>query len=238
MPRLPRISLAGITQHIVQRGNNRQVCFFCDTDYSVYLDKLREYSNQFAVQVHAYVLMTNHVHLLVTPQETWGVSKMMQVVGRYYVMYVNRTYHRTGTLWDGRFKVSLVDSERYVLQVYRYIEQNPVRASMVDHPASYPWSGYQANALGKRIKLLSPHPIYLKLGMSPNDRQAAYRELHNEILPEKSLSEIRHATEQTWILGDERFKAQVEQQLQRKAFPSAHGGDRKSPNCKAKNQVF
>ena len=238
MPRLPRISLAGVTQHIVQRGNNRQVCFFCEADYSVFLDKLREYSSQFAVHVHAYVLMTNHVHLLVTPQEAWGVSRMMQAVGRYYVMYVNRTYHRTGTLWDGRFKMSLVDGERYVMQVHRYIELNPVRAGMIEHPAGYPWSSYQANALGKAIKLLSPHPMYLNLGMSPSDRQLAYQELYNEVLPEVSLSEIRRATEQTWVLADQRFKAQIEQQLQRKVFPSTHGGDRKSAGCKSKKQVF
>lgn len=238
MPRLPRISLAGVTQHVVQRGHNRQMCFFCETDYTVYLDKLREYSSQFAVHIHAYVLMTNHVHLLVTPQKAWGVSRMMQAVGRYYVMYVNRTYDRTGSLWDGRFKMSLVDSERYLMQLHRYIELNPVRAGMVAHPANYPWSSYQSNALGKPIKLLTPHPIYLNLGGSANDRQSAYLGLYNESLPEMSLLEIRHAIDQTWVLGDERFKKQIERQLQRTVFPSSHGGDRKSAGYKLKNQVF
>jgi putative transposase len=128
MARLPRLNLPGIPQHIVQRGNNRQVSFFTEQDYAVYLDKLKDYAKQYKVDVHAFVLMTNHVHLLVTPETEKGVSQLMQSLGRYYVMYINKTYQRTGTLWEGRYKSTLVDSANYFLLVSRYIELNPVRA--------------------------------------------------------------------------------------------------------------
>ena len=160
MPRLPRLNAPGIPQHVVQRGNNRQVTFFADQDYAVYLDRLKEYAKKYNVMVHAYVLMTNHIHLLMTPLEEKGVSKLMQSLGRYYVRYVNQTYGRSGTLWEGRYKSTLVDVDNYFLAVSRYIELNPVRADMVEHAAEYPWSSYQANALGKPIELITPHSCY------------------------------------------------------------------------------
>jgi putative transposase len=138
MARLPRLYAPGCAQHIIQRGNNRDACFFSEKDYAVYLDTLKEYAKQYCVEIHAFVLMTNHVHLPITPQSKTGVSKMMQSIGRYYVRYVNNTYKRTGTLWEGRYKSTLVDSERYLLTVYRYIELNPVRASMVETAGDYP----------------------------------------------------------------------------------------------------
>ena len=134
MARLPRLNLPGIPQHVIQRGNNRHVCFYTEQDYTVYLSKLKEYSEKYQVAVHSYVLMTNHVHLLMTPEEGDGVSKLIQSLGRYYVRYVNKTHGRTGTLWEGRYKSTLVDSENYFLTVSRYIELNPVRADMVGHP--------------------------------------------------------------------------------------------------------
>ena len=145
MARLPRLNLPNIPQHVVQRGNNRQVCFFSEQDYTVYLDKLKDYAKKCHVNEHAFVLMTNHVHLLMTPETEKGVSQLMQSLGRYYVMYINKTYQRTGTLWEGRYKSksTVVDSEKYFLLVSRYIELNPVRANMVEHPAEYPWSSCQ-----------------------------------------------------------------------------------------------
>ncbi|MDP5206101.1 transposase, partial [Alishewanella sp. SMS9] len=134
MPRQPRFTLPGFAQHIIQRGNNRQVCFFTKQDYSVYLERLQHYAQQHQVAVHAFVLMTNHVHILATPQIENSLSLMMQDLGRYYVRYVNKSYGRTGTLWEGRYKATLVDNDRYSLAVSRYIELNPVRANMVDHP--------------------------------------------------------------------------------------------------------
>jgi putative transposase len=228
MARLPRLNLPGIPQHVVQRGNNHQVTFFAQKDYVVYLDKLKLYAKQYHVAVHAYVLMTNHVHLLVTPATEKGVSQLMQSLGRYYVRYINQTYLRSGTLWEGRFKSTLVDSDNYFLLVSRYIELNPVRANMVGHPAEYPWSSYQCNALDKNIKLLTAHPCYNALGQTAQERKVAYVALFKHHIPEISLTEIRDATNKAWVLGDNYFKAQVEQQSGRRSSPELRGGDRKS----------
>lgn len=163
MARLPRLDVAGVPQHVIQRGNNREVCFFEEQDYTVYLSKLAEYAEKLEVEVHAFVLMTNHVHLLMTPISTGNISRLMQSLGRYYVRYINKKYDRTGTLWEGRYKSTLIDSEAYLLTVSRYIELNPVRANMVEQPGEYPWSSFRANALGVPIKLITPHEIYLRL---------------------------------------------------------------------------
>ena len=148
MPRKPRVSLAGVSEHIIQRGNNRQVIFASDDDMKAYVTWLRDYAEQFEVAIHAWVLMTNHVHLLCTPNSPSAISQMMQSVGRRYVQYFNRSYKRSGALWEGRFRSCLVQEETYLLKLYRYIELNPVRAGMVDDPADYSWSSYQGNGLG------------------------------------------------------------------------------------------
>ena len=228
MARLPRLNIPNIPQHVVQRGNNRQVCFFQKQDYTVYLNKLKEYSQQFRVSVHAYVLMTNHVHLLMTPQEADGVSQLMQALGRYFVRYINRGHGRTGTLWEGRFKSSLVDSQQYFLTVSRYIELNPVRAGMVSHPAKYPWSSFRGNALNKRISLLKPHDIYKSLGKDNTERKAAYLALFENMIEEFTLQEIREAINKRLVLGDDKFKAQIANQCGRALSYHHHGGDRKS----------
>ncbi|MFT5372283.1 MAG: putative transposase [Lysobacterales bacterium] len=193
MARKPRINLKGVPQHVVQRGNNKQACFYSDQDYRIYLEKLHEYGIEHKVKIHSYVLMTNHVHLLMTPDFESGISKVMQSVGRYYVRYINQTYHRTGTLWEGRFKSTPIDSERYFLVVSRYIELNPIRAGMLDHPADYLWSSYRANALGKQISLLTPHECYLSLGHSSEERQAAYSALFKTNISDSTLKQIRDA---------------------------------------------
>ncbi|GAA5525253.1 hypothetical protein Maes01_01818 [Microbulbifer aestuariivivens] len=149
MARLPRIAPVGVPQHVIQRGNNRQVCFGCEDDFIAYAGWLRDYAEEYAVEVHAWVFMTNHVHLLVTPLEERAVSKMMQALGRMYVRYFNGAYQRSGTLWEGRYRSCLVQSEDYLLHCYRYIELNPVRAGMVKDPGKYCWSSYGANALGR-----------------------------------------------------------------------------------------
>lgn len=228
MARLPRLNLPHIPQHIVQRGNNRQVSFFVEQDYVVYLDKLKEYARKYQVDIHAFVLMTNHVHLLVSPHTEKGVSQLMQSLGRYYVRYINQTHKRSGTLWEGRYKSTLVDCEQYLLLVSRYIELNPVRADMVAHPAEYPWSSYHANALDKEIELVIPHPIYLKLGQTEQQRKSRYQKLFRNHIPEYSLKEIRDATNKAWVLGNERFQQQIEAQTGRRAAPMQRGGDRKS----------
>jgi len=212
----------------MQRGHNRDDSFFEEQDYTAYLDKLKEYAKKYDVAVHAYVLMTNHVHLLLTPETEKGVSQLMQALGRYYVRYVNTKYQRTGTLWEGRFKSILIDSEEYFLVVSRYIELNPVRADMVERPDDYSWSSYQANALGKRIELLTPHHCYRQLGRSKRKREEAYRALFDTRLSANTVTEITEATNKAWVLGSDRFKHQVEKQAGRRAVPLGRGGDRKS----------
>ena len=191
--RLTRLNMANIPQHVVQRGNNKHACFFAEKDYTVYLDKLKLYSKKYNVAVHAYVLMTNHAHLLMTPQTKIGVSQLIQALGRYYVRYINQTYHRTGTLWEGRLKSALVGSDNYFLIVSRYIELNPVRASMVTHPAQYPWSSYRGNATDITIELLITHLCYQTLRNRAINRQAAYRTLFENEIIDNSLLEIRDA---------------------------------------------
>ena len=195
MARLPRFVILGQPQHIIQRGNNRQDIFCAEEDYHFYHEKLIESAKKHQCDIHAYVLMTNHVHLLVTPHTENGIGKMMQMLGRYYVQYFNHRYHRTGTLWEGRYKATLIDSEQYLLTCMRYIELNPVRAQdMVDHPAEYPWSSYAYNALGKEDKLLTPQLEYRRLGRKDQDRQSAYRQLFRACIPEKTLEALREAT--------------------------------------------
>lgn len=240
MARLPRLFIKDCPQHIIQRGNNRQAIFFADEDYTVYLDKLKDFSEKYQVKVHAYVLMTNHVHLLVSTEHEGAISKMMQSIGRYYVLYINKTYQRTGTLWEGRYKSTLVDSDNYLLTLMRYIEMNPVRAGMVDHPVDYPWSSYQANAEGKSIMLLTPHEQYVQLGDTFTERRSRYVGLFDAYLSDNTLELIRTSTNKAWALGSERFKRQVETQINRRVEPVSRGGDRKSKKFReqAKNQIL
>jgi len=210
MPRRLRICPVGIPQHIIQRGNNRQVCFVNDEDMAAYANWLYEASQKFQVQIHAWVFMNNHIHLLVTPMVNNGVSKMMQYVGRYYVLYFNRAYRRAGTLWEGRFKSCLVQDNDYFLHCQRYIELNPVRAGMVEDPADYQWSSYQANALGLKAKLITPHELYMSLGPCEATRQAYYRSLFQRGISTALITDIRSSLNRGLALGNERFKAQVE----------------------------
>jgi putative transposase len=228
MARLPRLYLPGCAQHVIQRGNNREACFYDEADYKAYLSFLKDAATKCQVAIHAFVLMTNHVHLLVTPSDEQGISRMMQAQGRKYVQYFNFTYGRTGTLWEGRYKSTLVDSDSYLLTVYRYIELNPVRANMVMHSAEYPWSSYQGNALGKPIQLLTPHSMYCQLGRTDAERQSAYRALFRGRMTERDLAAIREATNKAWVLGDDRFKEQIEAKTGRRPVALGRGGDRKS----------
>jgi putative transposase len=213
---------------VIVRGNNRTEIFCADIDYQFYLGKLLLACKKHDCQIHAYVLMTNHVHLLITPQDEMGVGKAMQMLGRYYVQYYNYTYRRTGTLWEGRYKATLIDSEAYLLTCMRYIELNPVRAGMVAHPSEYPWSSYHFNAFGQPNDLIAPYIEYTRLGKTDVDRQAAYRQLFKHHIAESSMNEIRDATNKAWVLGCDRFKQRVQKQLERRVEPNAKGGDRKS----------
>jgi len=183
-------------------------------------------ADKFNCTVRAYVLMTNHVHLLVTEQVQYGVSQMMQSIGRRYVRYINNTYQRTGSLWEGRYKSSLVQNENYLLICYRYIELNPVRAMMVDTPGNYKWSSYDFNAYGKANDTIKPHERYLALGKNKEHRCYQYRELFRNHMDEQLLHEIRETVNQEWIFGNERFKDEVEQALQRRVRPGKPGRPR------------
>ena len=172
--------------------------------------------------------MTNHVHLLITAHSEGGLSKAMQSLGRYYVQYFNYCYKRTGTLWEGRYKSTLIDSETYLLTCMRYIELNPVRAAMVEHPSAYPWSSYAANAVGREDALIKPHELYRRLGRTWDQRQSAYRQLFRHHLGDATLVSIRDATHKAWVLGGEHFKQRIQKQLDRRVAPKSKVGDRKS----------
>jgi len=226
MPRRARVSLPNIPHHIVQRGNNRQACFFKDTDRQLYLEWLAEYAEHNQCKVHAYVLMSNHVHLLATPEVGGAIGQMMKQLGQRYVQYINRTYQRSGTLWEGRYKSCLTLEEDYLMVCYRYIELNPVRAGMVELPEHYPWSSYRANGLGEASDLISVHEVYQRLGMLANERREAYRELFAQQLPSRIVDEIRDATNGNYVLGTAEFRNQVEQLLGRRAGPGVPGRPR------------
>ena len=228
MPRKPRMVLPNTPCHVVQRGNNREACFFAEMDYAFYLECLYKALHDHQVALHAYVLMTNHVHLLMTPTTHDGISKVMQSVGRRYVQYINTTYQRTGTLWEGRHKASLVQAEQYLLTCYRYIELNPVAANMVTHPAEYPWSSYAHHALGKPNRLIHDHVLYEHLGQTSTERQYAYSELFRYALDTKDIHAIRTSTRYETPLGNERFKVQIETALGRKFKHTTRGRPRQA----------
>ena len=221
MPRRPRVHLDGIPLHIVQRGHNREPCFFGEEDYLSYLHWLKEALAENHCSLHAYVLMTNHVHLLLTPKKAEAVPKLIISLGRRYVQYINRSYKRTGTLWDSRYKSSLVQADTYLLTCQRYIELNPVRAAMVDDPAHYRWTSYRANALGQVDDRLTPHALYMAMGRSDKARQAAYRELFHAHLDTAAVDDIRLALNQNQPLGNERFYTKIEKMtgIRREAKP-------------------
>ncbi|MDD5367039.1 MAG: transposase [Gallionellaceae bacterium] len=227
MPRRPRITLPGIPLHIIQRGNNRQACFHAEEDYRRYLDWLEEFSSKTGCHVHAYVLMTNHVHVLLSANKAESPGALMKALGQRYVQYVNHVYRRSGTLWEGRFRSCLVQVEGYLLGCQRYIELNPVRAGMIKHPAEYPWSSYRANAQGEVDPLITPHETYSALGLTDGTRQTAYRELFRSQLEPGMIDAIRKATNGNYILGNSRFAEEISRALGRRVTPGKSGRPRK-----------
>ena len=223
MSRLPRPVAPGIPLHIIQRGNNRQRCFFGESDYLIYLDLLRQAARHAGCQVHAYVLMTNHVHLLVTPATAEGPATMMKALGERYVRYVNRRYERTGSLWEGRYRSCLVQEDSYLLACQRYIELNPVRAGMVSHPNQYPWSSYRHNAHGETSNVITPHAIYSDLAARPSMRESAYRHLFTAEIPTRVLNKVRRATNGNYAVGSKAFTDQLAELLGRAVVPRLGG---------------
>jgi putative transposase len=194
MARLPRFFAKGYPLYILQRRDNREPIFGSEPDFLFYLDCLERAADQHVLSIHAYVLMTNHVHLLASPADEASAPKALQSVGRRYVQHFNNTYHRTGTLWDGRYRSTVVETETYLLTCMRYIELNPVRAGMVEHPAEHSWSSYRGNALGQEDSLLTTHRTYRRLGRNDDERHATYRQLFRSQLPKSDVEAIRGAT--------------------------------------------
>jgi putative transposase len=217
MARRRRLCLPDVPLHVVQRGNNRQVCFFRYEDRLAYLSSLSEYLGETGCSLHAYVLMTNHVHLLLTPRDGGSASRLMKQVGQRYVQYVNRTQGRSGGLWEGRFRSCLVEEERYLLNCYRYIELNPVRAGLASRPEDYPWSSHLANVGGHPDPMLDPHPLYLELGRDASARHGAYRALFEHEMSAESIKEIRAATQGNRVLGTEAFQDRVGARMAKRA---------------------
>lgn len=223
MARLTRITPAGVPVHIIQRGNNRQICFAADEDYIAYREWLTKYSREHGVGIHAWVLMTNHVHLLCTPDGDNSLSQMMQSLGRQYVRYFNQKYQRSGTLWEGRYKSCLIQEERYLLEVYRYIELNPLRANIVKNPGDYKWSSYQANGLGEKSELCTPHPEFLSLGLNSTERLSNYRTLLSHQTDNSLLEDIRLNCNKSMALGTDKFKNEMESITGRRLRPKKRG---------------
>lgn len=223
MARLPRLTLPGHPHHIIQRGNNRQPIFMGVADREAMLRMLEDGARKFGVAVHAYVLMDNHFHLLATPQTADGIPKWMQSVGRSYVRYFNDSHHRTGTLWEGRYRATLIQTERYLLACMAYIDLNPVRAGIVAQAVDYPWSSH-THYIGRRFeKWLTPHPLVWGMGNTPFAREAAYAELVQAGLGSSSLAALTDATMQGWALGDSDFVANLQSQTSRRVSKRAPG---------------
>jgi putative transposase len=216
MARLPRLTIPGYPHHVIQRGNNRQPIFATDEDYRELLALLEEHARAAGVAVHAYVLMSNHVHLLATPETADGIPQMMQAVGRRYVRFFNRRQVRTGTLWEGRYRSTIIQAERYLLACMAYIDLNPVRAGMVDAPESYPWSSHGHYVSGRPDRLVTPHPIWWELGNTPFAREAAYRELVHAGLSEAQQQALTDSALRGWALGDAAYVADLQRRTERR----------------------
>lgn len=227
MARLSRVSPNGVTHHIIQRGNNRQACFKDSQDMEAYLGWLEDFSARYSVDVHAWVLLKNHVHILCTPHKEGGISKMMQSIGRMYVRYFNQKYKRSGTLWEGRYKACLIESEKYFLDVSRYIETKPVREKQAKTPGAYAWSSYGSNALGKASKLSTPHKEYNRLGKDKATRIKNYKKLFSKPLSKELIKQITDTVNKGMALGDKKFTDDIETSTNQRVTPRKAGRPRK-----------
>ncbi len=223
MARLPRLTLPGYPHHILQRGNNRQMIFSSDSDRQFLLNLLAENSEKFGVAIHSYVLMSNHFHLLATPGTWDGLPQMMQAVGRRYVRLFNDSHGRSGTLWEGRYKSTVIQSDRYLLACMVYIDLNPVRAGMVQTPEDYPWSSYAHYAGMRADKLITPHPMYWQLGNTPFSREAAYVDLVRLGIATDELRDLTQSVLHGWALGEGKFVIELQGKTQRRVSKASAG---------------
>ena len=226
MPRRARLAIPDVPLHVTQRGNNRCACFMGASDRLVYMDLLVEHLGGHGIALHAYVLMTNHVHLLLTPPAADALGNAMRHVNQRYAQYFNRRYQRTGTLWEGRPHSCLVDAGPYLFTCYRYVENNPVRAGMVRGPEAYPWSSHRANALGARDPLVTPHPLVVALGRSDDERRQEYRRLFSEDDKPEVIENLRRMTASGLALGRESFTTAAASAL---GLPTARGKPGRPP---------
>lgn len=229
MPRKPRFFLPSVPVHVIIRGNSRRIVFSEETDRKAYLGWLKEATEKYKVNIHAYVLMDNHVHLLLSTEKPNHISKVMQHIGRKYVPYFNRKYKKSGTLWEGRFKGCMIESEQYLMCCYRYIELNPVRAEMVKRPEEWKWSSYACNAYGEENTLIKPHPLYLAIDKNKESRVKYYREGFKQVLDPSLICDIRSAVQTGTPLGNDRFKEKVEQLLGVKVGYAKRGRPKNTP---------
>lgn len=229
MARLPRLIIPSQPHHVIQRGNNGQLIFQDAEDYRAFLGWLRSAAKTYKVAIHAYVLLPNHLHLLVSPSDETGLGQMMQWIGRYYVPYFNNKYGRSGTLWQGRYKTSLVDADKYFMSCSRYIEFNPVRAGFSSDAASYPWSSYAHHAGLQPDSLITDHAQYWALGNTPFQREAAYIALAEQALTPTEIEVINKAVLKGWPLGSEKFKTELQNRVKRQVLPAKRGRPFKTP---------
>lgn len=228
MPRGPRLVVSGYPHHTILRGNNRGAVFNADKDRRFFIGCLKEAKEKAKSKIYAYCLMTNHVHLLIEPSSDNGLGKMIQSLGRRYVQYINQTYKRTGTLWEGRFKSSLVSKDEYLLTCARYIELNPVRAKMVKNPGDYSWSSFHFKAEGKQDQVLDEDPVYKTLGKTAQERQANYKDWFKESIPKEELELLRHATQKGGIFSGKEFFDKVTESIGKEIVLRPRGRPRKS----------
>jgi putative transposase len=226
MARLPRLTVAGYPHHVIQRGNNRQAIFSTSADYETLLAMLDEHAHKAGVAIHAYVLMSNHFHLLATPETVEGIPQMMQAVGRRYVRYFNQRQARTGTLWEGRYKSTLIQAERYLLACMAYIDLNPVRAGIAVEPGDYPWSSHGHYVGLRNDKLVSPHPLYWELGNTPFARDAAYAELVRAGISGEQQRVLTESALRGWALGEADYVADLQKRTQRRVAKTQAGRPR------------
>lgn len=229
MARLPRLTLAGYPHHVIQRGNDRQAIVRDDQDRQRLLDLWFEHARTFKVAIHAWIIMDNHFHLLATPETQEGLPQMMQAVGRAYVRYFNLRHQRTGTLWEGRYRSNLIESERYLLACMVYIDLNPVRAGMVAQPEDFRWSSHRHCIGLASDKLVTPHALFWALGNTPFAREAAYAELVRQGLVQRDKDDLTRTALSGWALGSEGFVAFLQEGTTRRLSPGRAGRPFKKP---------
>lgn len=228
MARLPRLNLPDIPQHVVQTGHNNLPCFFDDEDYEFYLQSLKTAARQYQVDIHAYVLLPNMVQFLATPRIEQGLSSMMQSLGRRYVQYVNHRYQRSGTLWGGRYKSSLIDSEAYLLTCYRYVELKPMYTGLVNEPGEYRWSSFNYHTNLTPNDLIRDHRLYTALGDTPTERVRAYRKLFHYAFDQRLLNYIAETVKLGQVLGGDAFKERIEKIANQRVRPLKRGRPKKT----------